>query len=167
MGEKNCILNSRRIKWYTNKVAHNTTVLIKTHYCVLLTTPCRKKSCATLCSVLYLHIVFFFGECWCSIRRFLPTGSINIVFDRIFHMLEDIISVAIFSLLPPNSIFMSICMYEVEVVCAFWTIQIYSKQWPNWPYILFFLVFYKFRTTISTIRRILFASRIILASFSL
>lgn len=38
------------------------------------------------------------------------------LFDRIFYMLADISSPVIFALLPANAIFMSVSMYDAEVV---------------------------------------------------
>ena len=50
------------------------------------------------------------------LRIFQTEYNITELFDRIFHMLADINSVVIFSLLPANTIFMSASMYEVEMV---------------------------------------------------
>lgn len=42
--------------------------------------------------------------------------NISRLFVSIFEMLEDIVSVPIFALLPGNAIFLSISMYDVEAV---------------------------------------------------
>ena len=61
------------------------------------------------------------------LRIFQTEYNITELFDRIFHMLADINSVVIFSLLPANTIFMSASMYEVEMVRLYQAIKEFSK----------------------------------------
>lgn len=87
--------------------------------------------------------------------------------DRLFHMLEDISSVPIFALIPANAIFMSISMYDVEVVRAHQAIENLSIYQFNNRRQFFFSVDVKLRAIRSTVRCVLFPLCFILAGISL